>query len=188
MTFDLEALLRQTKPEKRIGALRHRTSRELLHAEQLRPGPLVLLPDTTVYVDMAAGRMPSAAFELVREATQLHSVVCLSELAQGLSLHDPKATRYRAMRGHYVELVRRIPANRVLTPDDEVWIRAGILTGSLTRTQGYQSHQRKELLADALIYLSAAKAGVPVLTRNAGEFDLLNQLHPAGRVIVYGHA
>ena len=77
-------------------------------------------------------------------------------------------------------------ANRVLTPDDEVWMRAGVLTGLLTRIQGYQAHQRKELLADALIYLSAAKACLPVLTRNAADFDLLNQLYPAGRVIIYG--
>jgi len=186
LTFDLEALLRQTKPEKRTGTLRRRAPKELLHAEQLRPGPLVLVPDTTVYVDIAAGRLPSAALALIREATQLHSVVCLSELAQGLSISDPKGARYRAMRAYYVELVRRIPANRVSTPDDEVWMRAGMLTGLLARTQSYQAHQRKELLADALIYLSAAKAGVPILTRNAGDFDLLNQMHPAGRIIVYG--
>lgn len=185
MTFDLEALLRQLKPEKRTGALQHRALKDLVRAEELRPGPMALVPDTTVYIDMAAGRMSPAAFDLIRQTTQLHSVVCLSEIAQGVSLHDPKASRYRAMRGHYVELARRIPANRVLTPDDEVWMRAGVLTGLLTRTQGYQAHQRKELLADALIYLSAAKAGIPVLTRNAGDFDLLNQLHPAGRVIVY---
>ena len=185
MTFDLEALLRQIKPEKRT-TLRHRSRSDLLQAEQLRPGLMALLPDTTVYIDMAAGRMPSSALELIRSATQLHSVVCLSEIAQGLSLHDPKAAGHRAVRRHYVELARRIPPSRVLAPDDEVWMRAGILTGVLTRVQGYQRHQRKELLADALIYLSAAKAGLPVLTRNAADFDLLNQLHPAGRVIVYG--
>ena len=64
-------------------------------------------------------------------------------------------------------------------------MRAGVLTGMLARSQGYQAHQRKELLADALIYLSASKAGLPVLTRNAGDFDLLKQLHPQGRVIIY---
>lgn len=163
----------------------HRSSKEFVHAEQLRPGPMTLVPNTTVYIDTAAGRMSAATLDLIRQATQVHSVVCLSGIAQGLSLHDPTAAHHRAVRRHYVELTRRIPPNRVLTPDDDVWVRAGVLTGLLTRTQGYQAHQRKELLADALIYLSAAKAGVPVLTRNAGDFDLLNQLHPAGRVIVY---
>lgn len=186
MTFDLEALLRQIKPEKRTAAVQHRARSELVHAEQLRPSPMALVPDTTVYIDMAAGRMPPPAFDLIRSATQLHSIVCLSEIAQGLGLHDARSAGHRATRRHYVELSRRISANRVLTPDDEVWMRAGVLTGLLTRIQGYQAHQRKELFADALIYLSAAKAGLPVLTRNAADFDLLNQLHPAGRVIVYG--
>lgn len=146
---------------------------------------MALMPDTTVYIDMAAGRMPQAALDLVRTSTQLHSVVCLSEIAQGLGLHAPKAARYRAVRRHYVELMRRIPPGRVVVPDNEVWMRAGVVTGMLARTQGYQAHQRKELLADALIYLSASKAGLPILTRNAADFDLLNQLHPAGQVIVY---
>lgn len=147
---------------------------------------MALMPDTTVYIDMAAGRMPQAAFELMRSATQLHSAVCLSEIAQGLGSYDPKAAQHRAVRRHYVELIGRIPPGRVVTPDDEVWMRAGVLAGTLARTQGFQAHQRKELLADALIYLSASKAGLPVLTRNVSDFDLLNQLHPAGRVIVYG--
>ena len=185
MTFNLEALLRQHKPEKKLKALQHRGRSQLVHADNLRPGPMALVPDTTVYIDMAAGRMPPSAFNLIRSATQLHSAVCLSEIAQGLALHDPKAARYRAVRRHYVELAKRIPPNRVVTPDDEVWMRAGVVTGMLARSQAYQAHQRKELLADALLYLSASKAGLPVLTRNAADFDLLNQLYPAGRVIIY---
>lgn len=185
MTFDLETLLRQLKPERRIEALERRERSQLVQAENLRPGPMAFMPDTTVYIDMAAGRMPPPALDLIRSATQLHSAVCLSEIAQGLGQYDPKAARYRAVRRHYVELTKRIPPNRVVTPDDEVWARAGLLTGMLARSQGYQAHQRKELLADALIYLSASKAGLPVLTRNAADFDLLSQLHPSGRVIIY---
>lgn len=37
----------------------------------------------------------------------------------------------------------------------------------------------------ALIFLSAAKAGVTVLTRNILEFDLLMQLFPQGKAIFY---
>jgi predicted nucleic acid-binding protein len=53
----------------------------------------------------------------------------------------------------------------------------------LARTQGYQRHQRKERLNDALIYLTATKAGLPVLTSNRDEFDLIEQLAPQGRFI-----
>ena len=48
----------------------------------------------------------------------------------------------------------------MLTPDLEVWIEAGAIAGTLARTQNYQRHQRKECLNDALILLTAAKAGL----------------------------
>jgi hypothetical protein len=36
-----------------------------------------------------------------------------------------------------------------------------------------------------LIFLSAAKAGLTVLTRNLSDFDLLLQLAPYGKVLFY---
>jgi len=35
----------------------------------------------------------------------------------------------------------------------------------------------------ALIYLSAPKAGLPVLTANRDEFDIIQQIAPEGRFI-----
>ena len=58
-----------------------------------------------------------------------------------------------------------------------------MIAGVLARTQGFQKHQRKECLNDALIYLSAAKAGLPVLTGNRDEFDIIQQIAPEGRFI-----
>jgi hypothetical protein len=55
----------------------------------------------------------------------------------------------------------------------------------LSRTQDFQPHQRKECLNDALIFLTAAKAGLPVLTANCDEFDLIQQLVPQGRFIYF---
>jgi hypothetical protein len=46
-----------------------------------------------------------------------------------------------------------------------------------------QPYQRKECLNDALIFLTAAKAGIPVLTANRDEFDVIQQLAPAGQFI-----
>jgi len=64
-------------------------------------------------------------------------------------------------------------------------IRAEIIAGTLARTQGYQPHQRKECLNDALIYLTAAKAGLPVLTANRDDFDFIQQVASAGVFIHY---
>lgn len=75
------------------------------------------------------------------------------------------------------------PGTWLLTPDAEIWAEAGIIAGTLARCQGYLRLQRKECLNDTLISLTAAKAGLPVLTANRDAFDLIQQLVPTGRFI-----
>ena len=53
-----------------------------------------------------------------------------------------------------------------------------LIAGTLARTQNFQPHQRKECMNDALIYLSATKLGLPVVTANRVEFDLIQQIAP----------
>ena len=60
-----------------------------------------------------------------------------------------------------------------------------MIAGIQVRTQGFQPHQRKACLNDALIFLTAARAGMPVLTSNRDEFDLIQQLAPEGRFVHY---
>jgi len=69
-----------------------------------------------------------------------------------------------------------VPDNRVLVPDAGIWTMAGLIAGTLARTQGFAATQRKECLNDALILLTAARAGLPVLTANRAEFDLIQQV------------
>jgi hypothetical protein len=87
------------------------------------------------------------------------------------------------LRDHYVELFDNIPSTRLLIPDAQVWSGAGVLAGALARTQGFQRYQRKECLNDALIYLTAAKAGLPVLTSDRNQFDLIQHFAPEGQFI-----
>jgi hypothetical protein len=58
-----------------------------------------------------------------------------------------------------------------------------VITGTLARTQGYGKAQLKACLSDALIYLAATKTGLPVLTENRADFDLIQQLAPEGKVV-----
>ena len=67
-----------------------------------------------------------------------------------------------------------------LVPDAQTWHLAGVIAGTLARVQGFQPHQRKECLNDALIYLTAAKQGLPVVTANRVEFDMIQQIAPGG--------
>lgn len=65
-----------------------------------------------------------------------------------------------------------------IRPDRDIWAEAGLVAGTLARTQGYQASQRKACLNDALILLTAAKTGLPVLTANRDESDLIQQIVP----------
>ncbi|TIX20255.1 MAG: type II toxin-antitoxin system VapC family toxin, partial [Mesorhizobium sp.] len=65
----------------------------------------------------------------------------------------------------------------------QLWIEAGVISGILARTQNFQPYQRKECLNDALIYLTAARSGLPVLTANRDEFDLIQQIAPDGQFV-----
>jgi predicted nucleic acid-binding protein len=55
----------------------------------------------------------------------------------------------------------------------------------MARLQGYGNGERRKTLNDALIFLTAAKHGCSVLTRNVSDFDLLMQVDPNGQAIFY---
>jgi predicted nucleic acid-binding protein len=146
-------------------------------------GRALLVPDTNVYIRAAAGTLPALVQDLVERALLFHCSVCLGELATGIANANPSLPSCSALRDHYLELFDSIPSARLLNPDAQVWTDAGVVAGVLARTQGFQKHQRKECLNDALIYLTAAKAGLPVLTADNHQFDLIQQLAPEGQFI-----
>jgi predicted nucleic acid-binding protein len=146
-------------------------------------GRALLVPDTNVYIRAAAGTLPALVQDLVERALLFHCSVCLGELATGIANANPSLPSWSALRDHYLELFDSIPSARLLNPDAQVWTDAGVVAGVLARTQGFQRHQRKECLNDALIYLTAAKAGLPVLTADNHQFDLIRRLAPEGQFI-----
>lgn len=139
-----------------------------------------MLPDTNVYIRNMAGTLPAGVKILLDNALQWHRSVCVAEITTGIAHHDPAASNRRRVRQQYGVLLRSIPDTRLLVPDAEIWHLAGVISGILGRTQGFQPHQRKECLNDALIYLTAAKRGLPVVTANRVEFDLIQQIAPGG--------
>lgn len=186
MSTDLRALLRRRKPDRRRERLRPRAREELAHWTGLPAGTAAaLVLDTTVYIHRAAGRLSPELRGLVDRALLFHCSVCLAELTVGVANADPGHPSWPALRDHYAELFEAVPASRLLTPDAQTWIEAGLLAGTLARTQGYERHRRKECLNDALILLTAARAGLAVLTANRDDFDLLQQLAPEGRFVHY---
>jgi predicted nucleic acid-binding protein len=184
LTIDLRGALRRRKPERRQAQLKPRPHDQLISASDLAStGRAALVPDTNVYIGAASGTLPALVKVLVERALLFHCSVCLGELATGIANADPRATGWSTIRDHYAALFDSLPATRLLNPDAQIWTEAGTVAGTLARIQNFQPHQRKECLNDALIYLTAAKAGLPVLTANRDEFDLIQQLAPEGQFI-----
>jgi predicted nucleic acid-binding protein len=184
LSSDLRAALRRYKPEKHRAQLAPRARGRLVGVTDISlTGRPTLVPDTNIYIMAAAGTLPEAARLLLERSLLFHCSVCLSELATGVANYDPAKPDWRHVRDHYATLFDTIPDSRILIPDDQAWIDAGVIAGSLSRIQNFHKDQRKECLNDALIYLTAAKAGLSVLTANTADFDLIRQLAPGGRFI-----
>jgi predicted nucleic acid-binding protein len=147
-----------------------------------------LLLDTTVYIDLLQAATPPEVDRLLQLRTCNHSAVSLAELTHAFGRLDPThpetKTALRELRGTITE---DIPPHRLQAPANDTWGAAGMLAGLIFRLRGLpknQGHERK-YLNDALIYLHARKLGSAVLTRNIGDFDLLNQLVPSGQILLY---
>jgi predicted nucleic acid-binding protein len=186
LTIDLRAHLRRIKPDKNLRQFAPRRPDDLVAAaDVIVSGRAAIVVDTNVYIGSAADTLPAAAELLVDEGLLFHCSVCVSELSTGVANADPAHAGWKKLRDYYAGVIANIPATRLLTPDPDVWTEAGLIAGTLARAQNWQRHQRKEALNDALIFLTAAKAGLPVLTANRDEFDLIQQLAPHGQFIYY---
>jgi predicted nucleic acid-binding protein len=181
----LEQSLRRLKPEKHLKALTYRNRIKLPFLVDLQPPFPKLLLDTTVYIDTLQGKIPDGIAIALRAGSLWHSSVTEAELAALSGLLDPTRSDTESVIAKIAEVIERRPVHRTLTPDREIWREAGILAGLLARLQSYGRSEQRKAFNDALIFLTAAKNGCTVLTRNVGDFDLLNQLYPSGHVIFY---
>jgi predicted nucleic acid-binding protein len=177
--------LRRLKPEKYQKRLQYRDRSQLRFLSDLEPPFPKLLLDTTVYIDALQGKLPEQAEIALRAGSLWHSTVTEAELAAIAGLLDPAHPETAGVIAQVAASINLRPAHRILTPDRETWREAGMLAGLLARLQGYGKNEQRKALNDALIFLTAAKSGGVVLTRNVSEFDLLTQLDARGQAIFY---
>ena len=185
MSSEFEASLRRIKPEKRNKPLQRRPDSALEFIETSAVRPPKLLYDTTVYIDILQNRFPKDGELMLRAADAWHSPVTEAELAAACGLLDPDHLQTRKIIEEIAALIDRRPVQRTVMPDQNVWRKAGIVSGILARLQGYEKDRRRRTLNDALLYVSARRSGCTILTRNVSDFDFLQQLDPAGRVLFY---
>lgn len=160
---------------------------------------LPLLLDTTIYIDRLTGKLPAPIAALVASRPVLHCSVSLAELTISAGILDPKhpntAQATQAIHG----LLAAVPLNAVLTPSGACWVEAGMLAGTLARTQGLsvpkksltadqeccQKGRRRELINDALLYLTAVETNTLLVSRNSRHMDILMTLRPSQNVLLY---
>ena len=181
---DVRRMVRRLKPAEWQTKLRYRKHSELSWLEQLSPLPKLLL-DTTVYIDQLQGKLPGDVEISLRAASLWHSTVTECELSALAGLLDPSHPHSAHAIDQVLQSIEQRPSHRIVNPDRETWREAGVIAGLLARLQQYGKAEQRRALNDALIFLSAAKAGLAVLTRNISDYDLLMQLAPHGSAVFY---
>lgn len=168
--------------------LTYRDRAELPFDAALLSPALAVMPDTTVYIDNLKGHLPTEVKQLLVDRRVLHSAVACAELAISLGHLDPAHEDTARHAVPLLDTLRRMAPELVLAPSADAWIEASLMAGTLARIQGYAKEQRRKLLHDAILFLAAGEAGAVLISRNLQDMDLLLQLRPSGRVLLYDAA
>jgi len=182
--FDFDAARRWARFD-RQATLTRRSDNELPFVNPGSIGGQGLLLDTSVYIDQMQDRSPRILNDLIAQRQVNHSTVAIQELMHTVGVLNPSDGRTAIVIDVIGKQIRAMPPHRIFAPDTEVLGRAALLSGMLCRLQGYEKDGKLRALQDCVLFLQAQKLGLVVLTANVGDYDILLQLIPAGRVLFY---
>ena len=185
MAFDLDASLRRLKPEKKVAPLARRSDHELTFVNHESTGGPPLLLDTTVYIDVLQARAPQAVKDLLRIRQVNHSSVAVGELTHQFGRLDPAHPQTKAALAQVRGALDDIPAHRLSAPSLQTVAEAGMVAGLVARLRGLPKSDRQPFFNDATLYLHALESGSTLLSRNIADMDVIEQLVPTGRVLLY---
>jgi predicted nucleic acid-binding protein len=185
LNSDVLSIITRHDPGRWSGTLARRSKAELPFDPFQVPIKAWLLFDTTVYIDQLKGELPRPIVELVASRTILHGAPALAELAVTIGALDPADHRTQDTVASIVEVLARINPSRIVVPNYEIWLEAAVLAGVLARTQAIPKHDRRKFLNDTLLFLQAADSGAVLVSRNSRDLDLLLQIKPRVRVLLY---
>ena len=181
-SFDAAERIRRHDPGRKLGR-RPDGALPFLGDAAFAGGGLLL--DTCCYIDQIKGKAPAIVERLLDIRVVNHSMIAVQELMVAVGALDADDPRSAAAVAAIGRVVRGIPGHRLFAPDADVLGRAAVYAGILARIQGYANDARLKALHDAVLFLQAEKLGLTLLTANAAEFDVLLQIRPAGRVLLY---
>ena len=124
------------------------------------------LLDTSVYVSaLRRGGAGPAVARFIAENDMWLSAVVLEELYAGAQERDRHVVAL--IEGHFDK------ENRILLPELDDWIQAGKVLSRLAAKYDYEKIRRNRLTNDALMAMSAARAGITIVTTNVRDFRRL---------------
>jgi len=182
--FDFDAARRWARFDPQT-TLTRRSDNELPFVNPGSIGGQGLLLDTCVYIDQMQDRSPQILDDLIAQRQVNHSTVAIQELMHTVGVLNPSDARTATVIDVIGKQIRAMPPHRIFAPDTEVLGRAALLSGILCRLQGYEKDGKLRALQDCVLFLQAQKLGLVVLTANVGDYDILLQLIPIGRVLFY---
>ncbi|MFZ1103645.1 MAG: DNA-binding protein [Hyphomicrobiaceae bacterium] len=183
-SFDFDAAVRWARLDPRR-TLARRADAELPFASEEHVAGQALLLDTCVYIDKLQGRSPGIVESLTATRPVNHSTVAIQELLHTVGVLDPDDRRTAGAVAETRGLVRSVPPHRIFAPDVDVLGRAALLSGIVCRLQGYAADRKLRALHDCVLLLHAQKLGFTLLTANVADFDILLQLLPSVRILLY---
>jgi hypothetical protein len=182
--FDFAAARRWARFDPRK-TLARRPDEELPFVDQDIIGGQALVLDTCVYIDQMQGRSPDILDDLIAVRVVNHSTIAIQELMHTVGVLDPSDARTPGVIGAIGRLIEAMPAHRTFAPDPDVLGKAALLSGMVCRLQSYGADHKLRALHDCVLFLQAQKLGFTVLTANIADFDILLQLIPTGRALLY---
>jgi hypothetical protein len=182
---DVQTILTKNDPGRWSRPLPHRPKANLPFDPLQVPAGVSLLFDATVYIDQLKGQLPTSIVNLMASRIILHGAPALAEVAVTIGALDPADRRTQATLIPIVETLARINPSRIIAPSYEVWLEAAVMAGILARTQAIPKQERRKFLNDTLLFLQAADTGSVMVSRNFRDLDLLLQLKPQTRVLLY---
>ena len=188
MSSDVRSILARHDPARWKRTLSYRPKAELPYDLLRLPSDAPLLFDATVYIDLLKGDLPTPIVTLVASRVILHGAPALAELAVVVGVLNPQDARTTDTLKPILETLERISPARIVVPSHDVWLEASLLAGILARTQGIPKTDRCKFLSDALLFLIAAESQSVLISRNSRDIDLLLQMKPGVRVLLYEQA
>ncbi|PPQ37876.1 hypothetical protein CCS01_02935 [Rhodopila globiformis] len=178
----------------------YREDKDLPFDVTAMPPDRPVMLDTNVYIARLQGKLPPAIAAFVEASVVIHSSVALSEISISAGILDPSNPATEANRGPLLRLLQAIRLSDCRAPSPAAWVEAGTLSGILARVQRglaksrkqlsaveqcCQRGRRRELLNDALLFLSAREQGAILVSANISDVDVLLRFRPDARALLF---